>query len=298
MSRIPAVGVRVGELARRVGVAPETLRAWERRYGVLTPGRTPGGYRVYGDDDELRARRMRELIESGWAAGEAAQVVTGAPRPALAPPARQGAPAVAPTAVDELLTPLLEFDSETGHAALDRLLGARSLDSALRDVVLPAFRAVGERWARDDISVAQEHFATELITGRLRGLGREWGTGLGPRAVLACPAGERHDIGLLCCALALDRRGWSITYLGPDTPVDALESAVETVDPAVVVVAATRREPLRVAAPALRRLAGGVAIAVGGEGATPTLAMGAGALHLHGDPVSGAAVLTRAAAGA
>src|ERR1700754_4103367 len=76
MSRAPIVGVRVGELARRVGVAPETLRAWERRYGVLRPSRTPAGYRVYGSDDELRAQRMRELIESGWAAGEAALAVT------------------------------------------------------------------------------------------------------------------------------------------------------------------------------------------------------------------------------
>ena len=64
-----------------------------------------------------------------------------------------------------------------------------------------------------ELSVAQEHFATELVTGRLRGLAREWDEGLGPRAVLACPSrsGERHDIGLLCCGLALHRRGWRVT---------------------------------------------------------------------------------------
>ena len=85
----------------------------------------------------------------------------------------------------------------------DRLLATRSLDGALRDVVLPALHEIGERWARGEISVAQEHYATELLAGRLRGLAREWDDGLGPRAVLACPSGERHDIGLLCCGLAL-----------------------------------------------------------------------------------------------
>jgi DNA-binding transcriptional MerR regulator len=285
MTPVPVVGVRVGELARRVGVAPETLRAWERRYGVLRPARTAGGYRVYGREDELRARRMRELIDSGWAAGEAAHVVTGTPH--SPPPMPPDADAVA-----ELLGALTGFDSAAGHAAFDRVLAARSLDAALRDVVLPALRQIGERWESGDVSVAQEHFATELITGRLRGLGREWGTGLGPRAVLACPAGERHDVGLLCCALALDRRGWRVTYLGADTPVDALESAVRVVDPAIIVIGAVQVDPLHAAAPALGRLAKRVPVAVGGTGACADLAAAARAWHLVGDPVAGAAALT------
>jgi MerR family transcriptional regulator, light-induced transcriptional regulator len=284
MNPAPVIGVRVGELARRVGVAPETLRAWESRYGVLRPARTSAGYRVYGREDELRARRMRELIESGWAAGEAAHAVTGTAEREPAPPED--------AAVDELVEALTGFDSAAGHAAFDRMLGARSLDAALRDVVLPALREVGERWEGGAISVAQEHFATELITGRLRGLGREWGAGLGPRAVLACPAGERHDVGLLCCALALDRRGWRVTYLGADTPVDALESVVGTVEPAVVVIGAVQADPLQAAAAALGRLAERVPVAVGGTGACADLAAAASAWHLNGDPVAGAAALT------
>jgi MerR family transcriptional regulator, light-induced transcriptional regulator len=283
-SPAPIVGVRVGELARRVGVSPETLRAWESRYGVLRPARTSAGYRVYGREDELRARRMRELIESGWAAGEAAHAVTDTAERAPAPPES--------AVVDELVEALTGFDSVAGHAAFDRVLGARSLDAALRDVVLPALRQVGERWASGEISVAQEHFATELITGRLRGLGREWGAGLGPRAVLACPSGERHDVGLLCCGLALDRRGWRVTYLGADTPVDALESVVGTVEPAIVVIGAVHADPLQAAAAALGRLAERVPVAVGGTGACADLAAAASAWHLSGDPVAGAAALT------
>ena len=204
----------------------------------------------------------------------------------------EATPLPEPDTADELVTALMGFDSAAGNAAFDRVFAARTLDAALRDVVLPALRQVGDRWERGEITVAQEHFATELITGRLRGLGREWGAGLGPRAVLACPSGERHDVGLLCCGLALDRRGWRVTYLGPDTPVDALESVVGTVEPAVVVLGALQSGPLQAAAPALGRLARRVPIAIGGTGACADLAAAASAWHLHGDPVTGAAALT------
>ena len=118
MSGTP-LGVRIGELSRRVGVAPETLRAWEQRYGVLRPARTPAGYRVYARADQQRAERMRELIDSGWAASEAAQAVQDvAPEPEPAP-----GPEVDGVA-GELLGPLLAFDTTLGQQAFDRLLGS------------------------------------------------------------------------------------------------------------------------------------------------------------------------------
>jgi DNA-binding transcriptional MerR regulator len=295
-------GIRIGELSRRVGVSQETLRAWERRYGVLRPRRTSGGYRVYDAGDEARARRMRELIGGGWAAAEAASAVAGQPpAPAEAAAPAAAAPAAAPVVgarpaaavgTPDLLAPLVRYDSAGAHAALDRILGARSLDSALRDVVLPTMREVGEGWARGELSVAQEHFATELVTGRLRGLAREWDEGLGPRAVLACPSGERHDLGLLCCGLALHRRGWRVMYLGPDTPTEALESTVDLVDPVLVVIGAVQPGPLHAAAPTLARISRKVSVAVGGAGATMALAGNAGARHLGADPVSAAAELS------
>ena len=301
-------GIRIGELSRRIGVSQETLRAWERRYGVLRPRRTGGGYRVYDRHDEARARRMRELIDGGWAAAEAANAVETQPSAiaeARAAGARAAAPDVAAAAgapafpagaagvgTPDLLAALVRYDSAGAHVALDSILGARSLDSALRDVVLPTLHEVGEGWARGELSVAQEHFATELVTGRLRGLAREWDQGIGPRAVLACPSGERHDLGLLCCGLALHRRGWRVTYLGPDTPTDALESTVDLVDPALAVIGAVQPGPLHAAAPALARVARRVDMAVGGAGASARLAADAGARHLGSDPISAAAELS------
>src|SRR5947209_11962812 len=78
--------VRIGELSRRVGVTPEVLRAWERRYGILSPGDTDGGFRLYGEDDERRVRRMLQHLEQGLSAAEAARLVRADP-PARPPPA-------------------------------------------------------------------------------------------------------------------------------------------------------------------------------------------------------------------
>jgi hypothetical protein len=175
------VALRVGELARRVGVSPETLRAWERRYGVLHPSRTPGGYRVYGPADEARARRMVALIGDGWAAARAARTI-----------ARENAVAagdVDVAALAELLqAALLDFDAERAHALLDRLFDSQPRATVLEEAVLPVLREIGEGWVTGEVSIAQEHFAAELLAGRLRALSRGWEQGAGRLAVLACPS--------------------------------------------------------------------------------------------------------------
>jgi MerR family transcriptional regulator, light-induced transcriptional regulator len=100
------------------------------------------------------------------------------------------------------------------------------LEIAISRVLLPLLRELGDGWQAGQVSVAQEHFATAIIRGRLAGLARGWGQRSGPRALLACPPDERHDLGLLMFGLLLARRGWSISFLGADTPIAAIASAV------------------------------------------------------------------------
>src|SRR4030095_13721315 len=97
---------------------------------------------------------------------------------------------------------------------------------------------LGERWATGEVSVAQEHFASNLLRGRLLGLAQGWGQGRGPRAILACVPGEHHELGLLVFAVALRRRGWRITYLGTDSPIEAVADLSLSLVPAVVVLLA------------------------------------------------------------
>ena len=167
------------------------LRAWESRYGLLQPVRSAGGFRLYSEADALRVRRMQAHLARGLSAAEAARAVLGEDSGAGADPGRAAGPHRAPPAAGELSGDLRQaldaFDEPAAQAVLDRLVSDLSLTAVLRDVVLPYLAELGERWRRGTVSVAQEHFATNVIRGRLAGLARGWGNGQGPRAVLACP---------------------------------------------------------------------------------------------------------------
>jgi MerR family transcriptional regulator, light-induced transcriptional regulator len=268
--------LRIGELARRTGVNPDVLRAWERRYGVIRPDRTEGGFRLYSDDDERRVRAMVAQLEQGISAAQAARI-------ALAEPT------AAAEAEPPLLDALLRFDESGAHAALDRLLADYGREAVLRDAVLPVLRAIGDGWERGEVTVAQEHFASTLLRGRLLGLARGWDRGSGPRALLACAPGERHDLGLIVFGLALREHGWRVTVLGADTPVETMEEASRAVLPDLVVVSASNEGPLLAAAAELGALAATVPLAVGGAGATAAVFAATGATMLPDDPIAAAA---------
>ncbi len=275
---------RIGELARRTGVSEPLLRAWERRYGLLSPQRTAGGFRVYGPDDESRVLAMRARRGEGMSASLAAAAVLAA-SPAAAPDA-----GAALAAIREALGGALErFDERAAHDALDRLFGAFSLETALSDGVLWYLGRLGERWETGEVSIAQEHFATTIVRGRLLALARNWGGDRGPLALLACPPGEQHDLGLICFGLVLRERGWRIALLGPNTPIDTIDEAAGHLRPDIVVIAAMQAESLEDARGELARLAGGHRVALAGPGAGEALGRSVGARVLVGDPIRAAA---------
>ena len=233
--------LRIGELSRRTGVSETTLRAWERRYALLRPGRSEGGFRLYADDDVGRVRSMQEHLGRGVSASEAARL-------ALDEPETSGVAPVEGLA-NELSAALEALDDVAAQAALDRTLATLSVEGALRDVLLPVMSGVGEGWEDDQAAIAREHFATNLVRGRLLALARGWDLGGGPRALLACAPDEQHDLGLIAFGLALRARGWRITYLGPSTPVTTLAEAARLTQPALIVAELVARA----AAPRRRR---------------------------------------------
>lgn len=283
--------LRIGEVSRRLGLSVEVLRAWEERYGVPSPERTGGGLRMYSPEDVERLQRMQRLLSDGLSAGEAARVAGEAP--AGAPAERAGA-AAAPLAelAAELEQTTDRFDDAGAQAVLDRLFAGYDQLLALRDVILPFLTRLGDRWADGRVTVAQEHFTSTLIRSRLLALGRGWDRGRGHRAVLACPSGELHDIGLICFGLALREQGWRVTYLGQDTPGETLLDAVRSLEPDAVVVAAAAAAPLRKAGATLQRVGALTRLYVAGAGASPSLP----GQWLEGDAVGGAAAV--AASGA
>jgi MerR family transcriptional regulator, light-induced transcriptional regulator len=263
--------LRIGELSRRSGVSPELLRAWERRYGLLQPERTTGGLRLYSAADLERVREMQRHIGDGVAAREAADL-------AKQPRARTsrdttGAPEAARA---DLARATEAFDETAAQALIDELLARTTIDTLLSDIVIPFLHELGDRWERGEVSIAQEHFASNLLRGRLLGLARGWGRGTGPRALLACPEGEHHDLGLIAFGLALRERGWRIEYLGSNTPVTSIAEAAEAIEPELLVLSAVTPEPLERLPPMTARW-----VAVAGAGARDIDAH----LVLTGDPV-------------
>jgi DNA-binding transcriptional MerR regulator len=288
---------RIGQLAERTGVSPERLRAWETRYGLLSPVRSTGNFRLYSRDDERRVKLMRRHLANGLAAAEAAGMARSG---VLASAALRAVPAVPDAAVRRARAlmhgAIRDYDEGAAERALDELFSRFTIEAVVRDVLLPFLRDLGEAWRTGRATPGQEHFATSLIHARLLGLARGWGTGTGPRALLASPSGERHTIGLLCFGICLARRGWRIAFLGADTPNASIEHAATRIHPELVVIAALQERPWASAAGPIATIASGNRVALGGSAAGEEVARQAGAEWLEGDPITAAARVSRQAA--
>ena len=283
--------IRIGELERRTGIPSATIRAWERRYGVVKPRRGESGYRLYSPADERRLRSMAALVKEGLAPAEAADRVRGIGRDSGRPDGASGAISLGDSMQAELIESLLRFDNPASEEVLDRAISTLSSDAFVGDLVLPVLRQIGERWSRDEVTIAQEHFASNVLRGRLMGLARGWGGGDGNLALLACPPGEYHDFGLIGFGLALRQRGWRITFLGSDTPIESIKTCAEETEPDVIVVFAMNEDLLAAVEPGLAVLAGRSKLLLAGVTADSDLVGRLGADRLPDDPLMAAGSL-------
>jgi MerR family transcriptional regulator, light-induced transcriptional regulator len=153
-------------------------------------------------------------------------------------------------------------------------------------------RELGERWERGEASIAQEHFASAVLRGRLLGLARGWGLGVGPLAVLAGLPGEQHDLGLIAFGLVLRTRGWRIVHLGPDAPIDTVEDVCRQLQPSLVVLYAVTDERVQHAVESLGALASRHRVALGGAGASSGARVPEGVRLLTGDLIAEAALVS------
>jgi DNA-binding transcriptional MerR regulator len=272
-------GHRIGEFARRVGVTPELLRAWEQRYGLLQPERTPGGFRLYGEEDAERVARMRRALDEGLSAAEAARV-------ALEPPSSPDRPIEDARA--RLMSAIEAYDEAAVQAALDDGLAAFGLETFVRDLILPTLSAVGLGWEQGRVEISQEHFASNLIRGRLLSLARLWGRGSGPLALLACAPGEHHDISLLAFGLILRSHGWRILFLGADTPLSTIQETARMTAPAVIVLVTFETSRVEAEGTVLRRLARSAPLFLSGPGASGELTGKLRVRRLDGDLIEAA----------
>jgi DNA-binding transcriptional MerR regulator len=228
--------LRIHVVAELTGVPEPTLRAWERRYGIPTPERTAAGYRLYGPHDLEQVREMRRLCDAGMAASEAARLLLSG---------GDGAEAQArldPYAVfaEALMDAVTRFDDAGLDRQLRRLLLLGSTTTLLDRVLVPVLREIGQRWHRGEISVAQEHLASQRLGTLLRDLLQlSPGSESHSRALLACFADDEHELGLLGTAMRFSGWGLRPVFLGARTPPGAVRSAIEAISPALVALSVT-----------------------------------------------------------
>jgi DNA-binding transcriptional MerR regulator len=285
--------LRIGQFARRVGVTPELLRAWERRYELLQPVRSSGGFRLYTEEDAERVARMREAIGRGLSASEAARVAivgqrrsgdaAGRDADFLEHAAGHGADFLQ-DAAGRVLAAIRRYDEATVHLILDENLTAFGLEATVADLIVPALTQVGLDWKKDAEGISHEHFASNLIRGRLLSLMRI-GAGNGPLALLACVPGEEHDLSLLAFGLLLRLRGWRVVFFGANTPISTLTQAARATHPALVVVTSFDPTLFETSSSELRGLGDVAPLAIGGPGASEAMAASFGARSLDSNLV-------------
>lgn len=267
--------LNIAALARRTGVAADTLRKWEQRYGVLHPARTAGGQRRYTETDVQRVEWLRDRIRDGWRIGEAARVLGDTTGAALDGPDELG---------EALVVAIRDSKPRDLAAILDQAFSVLPLEQALAEVVTPALRWTGEAWRRGELSVAQEHAITEKVRahlGKLLSDGRGDARGV---AVLACAPGEQHDIGLLMLAVLLRADGWRVEFLGADTPVDTAAAFAEQIGATMLCISAAREESLDLLRSALAQGEEPLrpALVLGGAAVTPETAQELRATYANG----------------
>ena len=284
--------MRIGDLSARTGVATYQLRTWERRYGLLQPRRSAGNYRLYAPADESRVRLMQRYLSEGVGPAQAAELTIAARFAVSVGGGREVPAREVKAAHREIRAALARFDETSAQRTLERLLVGFTPATVSRDVLLPYMHELGEQWNAGRVTIAEEHFATNFFQARLYALARGWDRGLGPRVLLACAPGEQHNLALVVFGIALHELGWRITYLGSDTPIEALAETAEICNPELTVVAATMRQRLQRHAQQLSSFNSRWALALGGPGSRARLAKQTGAQHLGQDPVSAASALS------
>lgn len=245
----------IKQAAARSGVSVPTIRAWERRYGVVSPARTAAGYRLYDEDAVERLAAMRFLVETeGWRPSQAAERVKD-PAIDLAALAARGADGPAgrtegvttPSATSSgdaavaFVSAAQRVDVHVMERILDEAFATQRFELAMDAVVFPALRGIGEAWSAGELDVAAEHAASETVRRRLaRFFDAARGRVGRPQVLIGMPPGGQHELGVFAFAVACRRAGLEVLYLGANVPLESwLRMVRETEVSAVVLGAVT-----------------------------------------------------------
>ena len=244
--------------AELTGISVATLRAWERRYAVVNPMRSDGGYRLYGPEDVRALAIMNSLVNEGWSAREAAAETLrrlsgrdaggrqepearNGHRPRAAPLRTENGGRYQSEDAEAFVRAAERLDSASATAVLDARFSLGTFEHVVDDWLMPTLKLVGEAWAHGRLTVAGEHLVSYAVQRRLAAA-YEAASGRvdGPTLLIGLPPGARHELGLLAFAVAARRAGFATVYVGADLPAEDWVRAIETRHAAGMVMAVPR----------------------------------------------------------
>jgi MerR family transcriptional regulator, light-induced transcriptional regulator len=238
LDRGSALGFRIKTVAEMTGVPRNTLLAWERRYGLVSPERQANGYREYSERDVVLLQELKRLVDAGYRVSEAVSLL-GERRSETSP---LGHTLADEEAIDALFDALTTFDGPAAAQIAGRLRGT-PFAAQIQEVYFPLLRRVGDGWAAGQISVVQEHFVSGFCRARLMEMLLQLqldAAGRGPLAAFACFEDEDHELGLLGVAISFALRGHLVVWLGARCPLADLVGFVVAEQPVTVCVAVQR----------------------------------------------------------
>jgi methanogenic corrinoid protein MtbC1 len=269
-------------VTRRTGLSADVLRAWERRYNAVTPGRTDSKRRLYSDRDIERLVLLKRVTEAGRTIGQVAGWSDSELRStvqedrAASIPSSPGTSTTIPDDADELCRVALEAIERMDAPQFQRTLDAASLTFSppglIEAVLVPVMRAVGDRWVDGMLGIAHEHMASAIVRNFLSGvvLSRAV-SGTGPHIVVGTPAKQLHELGSLVVAATAASTGWDVTYLGVDLPHTSVAAAARETDARAVALSITYPDDDPLLSEELRALRDGLpartVLVVGGRAA-------------------------------
>ncbi|MGZ8637098.1 MAG: MerR family transcriptional regulator [Actinomycetota bacterium] len=285
--------LKISAVSTTLGIPVPTIRSWERRYRFPSPDRTQGRHRRYSTQEVELLRQLRDEITRGHPAREAVQLI-------LARGAGGGVPRT--RYLDDFLTSAMRLDPGGLRQALDGAAESLGVETAIRDVALPAMREMGSRWVSGDCDIAHEHLATESVRVWLARQSAMAPPPFRPHPlVLACGPKDLHTIGLEAFGVILSRRGWDTRVLGPLTPTSSLVAATRAAEAAGAIVTSQRNVTRRTAVEAVSAVAalhGVTAFYAGDAFAAPASRRDVPGVYLGSDLVEAVRILEDGLAGA
>lgn len=235
----------IGAVTKLTGLSIDVVRVWERRYGAVRPARSDGGTRLYSDADVLRLKRLRQAVDKGFGIGQAARFSETELNEVIGE-TRQSLEATDPfrTLRRRFIDAIQIMDVVAAEQELARAATLFSTRELVKNIVAPTLKEAGERCARGEFGAAHEHLASGLLRNLVSSLLRLYPASANCDAiVLATPAQERHEFGILLASLLAAMHGWRVVYLGADLPAPEIANAVRLTTARVLALSITAGHP-------------------------------------------------------